>query len=808
MSTDAVSLDEQPKPSGVQELGADAVRWTCDPDSLTFESTAELERPDAMIGQERAERSLDFGVDIQSPGFNIFAVGLPGTGRTSMILERLQAVASGLPTPPDWCYVYNFDEPHRPNALRLPSGAAPEFCRQMADLVDTLLVELVRAFETDEYEAQRNRIAQRVQDLQRERLQGLERQAQAAGLAISQTPVGLSVVAVRDGESLSPEALGQLPEAERLAIERARDETEDALSRTMRQLRVQQRGAREQMRALNVDVARSVVHPLFEDLLDTYQELAEVASYLRTVEQHITENFKAFRDRDGDDQQVGPTGRREDPLLPYQVNVLVSHRPESGAPLIQEGHPTLPNLFGRIEQRQVFGVVSTDFTMIQPGALHAANGGFLVLGAEDLLRSGTSYDGLKRALRDGVIRIETVADEIGLPSPARLDPEPVALNAKVALVGTPWVYYLLHDSDADFGDLFKVRAEFDTEIDLNDANMERYARFIAARCNDEDLPHFDRTAVARVVEEGVRLARDRRRLSTQFGDISDIIREAGYWARKAGADTVNEVHVWSSIDERIRRANLLEKKIRDRIAEGTVMVDVEGESVGQVNGLSVVGHGGYEFGQANRISVRTYPGREGVISIDREAKLTGPIHDKGAMILSGFVSGTFGIEGPLSLSATMVFEQSYGGIEGDSASSAELYVLLSSLSGLPLRQDLAVTGSVNQHGEVQAIGGATQKVEGFFDLCRQLGLSGTQGVLLPAANAKHLTLRLDVAKAVAAGEFHVYTTDTIAAGIELLTGVPAGVPDARLRYPADTVFGTVQARLAFFGRRWLDGPAR
>ena len=791
------------------ELSADAVRWTCDPDTLGFESTAELERPDALIGQERAERSVEFGVDIRSPGFNIFAMGLPGTGRTSMIFERLRAVADSRSTPPDWCYVHNFDEPHRPRALRLPPGAAPDFRRRMADLVEALQDEMVRAFGTDEYEAQRRAITQREQGERQAALQALDRQSRVAGHALVQTPVGLNVAAARDGQPLTPDALRQLPDAERSAIQQARGVLDDALADTMRALRQGQRQARDRLHALNIDVAGSVVRPLLEDLREAYRGHDDVTAYLDAVEQHATENFEDFRESEADGSTAEPAARyRADPFLPYQVNVLVTHAPDTGAPLVREGHPTYPNLFGQIEQRQAMGVVTTDFTMIKPGALHAANGGFLVVQAEDVLPNAAAYDGLKRALRDQVIRIETVAEGLGLATPARLDPEPIPLDVKVALVGAPWVYYLLHDADPDFGDLFKVRAEFDTEIDLNDANMNRYARFIAARCHDEGLPHFDRTAVARVVEEGVRLAQDRRRLSTRFGDLSDIIREAGHWARRAGADVVSEEHVWSSIDERIRRSNLTEEKIRDRIADGTVMVEIEGAAVGQVNGLSVVGLGGYDFGQVHRISARTYPGRDGVLSIDREAKLTGPIHDKGAMILSGFVSGAFGIEGPLSLSATLVFEQSYGGIEGDSASSAELYALLSSLSGLPLRQDVAVTGSVNQHGQVQAVGGVTQKVEGFFDLCRARGLTGAQGVLLPAANAKHLTLRWDVAKAIDAGQFHVYTTDTISGGIELLTGVPAGEPGASARYHPDSVFGIVQSRLALFARRWHDGPAR
>ena len=782
------------------------MRWTCDPDTLSFVSTAELERPDALIGQERAERSLEFGVDIRSPGFNIFAMGLPGTGRTSMIFERLRAVADSRPTPPDWCYVHNFDEPHRPRALRLPPGAAPEFRRHIADLVAALESDMARAFATDEYEAQRRDIGQREQSQRQAALQALDRQARASGHALVQTPVGLSVAAVRDGQPLAPEALRQLPESERSAIEQARSVLDGALADTMRALRRGQRQARDQLHTLNVDVARSVVQPLLEDLREAYRNHEDVTAHLLAVEQHATENFEVFRGSDDDGSAPDPAARyRADPLLPYQVNVLVTHAADCGAPLVREGHPTYPNLFGQIEQRQTMGVVTTDFTMIKPGALHAANGGFLVVQAEDVLPNAAAYDGLKRALRDQVIRLETVAEELGLASPARLDPEPIPLDIKVALVGAPWVYYLLHDADPDFGDLFKVRAEFDTEIERNDANMNRYAQFIAARCHDEGLPHFDRTAVARVVEEGVRLAQDRRRLSTRFGDLSDIITEAGHWARRAGADLVSEEHVWSSIDERIRRSNLTEEKIRDRIADGTVMVEIEGTAIGQVNGLSVVNLGGYEFGQVHRISARTYPGRDGVFSIDREAKLTGPIHDKGAMILAGFVSGAFGVEGPLSLSATLVFEQSYGGIEGDSASSAELYALLSSLSGLPLRQDVAVTGSVNQYGQVQAVGGVTQKVEGFFDLCRQRGLTGAQGVLLPAANARHLTLRWDVAKAIESSRFHVYTADTISGGIELLTGVPAG---AGGRYHPDTVFGMAQARLALFSRRWHDGPAR
>ena len=795
--------------AGVRHLTGAEARWTCDPSTLTFETTAELDAPDAMIGQERAERSLDFGVDIKSHGFNIFAAGIPGTGRTSMILDRLRDVARSQPTADDWCYVHNFDDPQRPRALRFAPGGGHVFRRQMDALVTAVQADMRRAFETDEFQNQRNGIAQEVQSERRQAFLELETRAKAAGFGLAQTPVGVRPVPMAGDEPLGSEAIAQMSAEERDQIESGRKGLEDELARTMRELRARQRDARERVEQLNCDVARSVVQPALEDLRGEYAANESVTAYLDAVESHMTEHYDTFQEeKDEPSPERGPTPRPRDRYLVYRVNVLVSRGEDDAAPLIREGHPIYSNLNGRIEQRAEFGAVFTDFTMITAGALHRANGGYLVLEAEDLLSATAAYQGLKRALRDGVIRIESVMEEAGLPSQVRLDPEPIPLELKIAMVGPPSLYYLMHEYDPDFGELFKVRAEFDTEIERNDQNIERYARFIAAKCRDEGLPHFDRGAAARVIEEGVRLAQHRDRLSTRFGDISDIVREAAHWARKRGRNPVTEEDVWASIDERVRRANLVETKMRERIAEGTIMVDVTGEAVGQANGLSVFALGAYEFGQANRITARTYPGRDGVVSIDREAKLTGPIHDKGAMILSGFMSGTFGIDGPLNLSATVVFEQSYGGIEGDSASLAELFTLISSLSGHALRQDIAVTGSVNQHGVVQAVGGVTPKIEGFFDLCRSHGLTGRQGVMFPAANVKHLTIRWDVAKAVEAGDFHLYAATTVADGIELLTGQHAGEPDLHGRYPAGTAFGDVQRRLDMFARRWFDGAPR
>ena len=789
-----------------RRLKAAEVRWTCGPEDLPFQTTAELTPPDALIGQERAERSLEFGVDIRSRGFNIYAAGTPGTGRTSMVMARLQAEAARRPTPDDWCYVHNFEDSRRPRALRLPAGQAPTFRAQLREVVETLGHDLQRAFDTEQYQAQRDALTQAVQAERRQAFGAFEERTSARGFALSQSPVGLSVAPVADGRPMSPEVLRGLPESERERIQATRQELEDELARLLRRLRRRERAARTSLNDLNADVARSVAKPLLDDLRDEYADLPDVKAHLEAIEAHVTRHHQNFLESGETTLPTPRPGPAPDPHLPYRVNVLVTHRPGTGAPLVRDTHPTHPHLFGRVETRTELGVSVTDFTLIQPGALHRANGGYLVLDASDLLQSATSYAVLKRALRNERIRIESAAEELGLPLAARLEPQPIPLDLKVALVGPPDVYALLYELDPDFGQLFKVLAEFETEIELNAENTMRYARFVAARCVEEDLQHFDRSAVARIVEEGVRLAGDRTKLSTRFGDISDIVREAEYWARRRGADLVTEEDVWASIDERVRRSNRLETQLRDRMADGTVMIDADGSAVGQVNGLTIVGVGSHDFGQPNRITARVFAGRDGVISIDREAKLSGPIHDKGAMILAGFLNGTFGLDGPLTMSASIAFEQSYWGVEGDSASLAELLALLSALSDYSLHQGTAVTGSVNQHGDLQAVGGVTQKIEGFYDLCLRQGLTGRQGVLIPASNVRNLTLRWDVARAVDEGKFHVDAAANVARAVEVLTGRSAGAPDALGRFAADTVFGAVQARLDQFARRWHDGP--
>ena len=807
MTTPDASTVADMTPDGVRKLAATDVRWTCDPKDLSFETTADLKAPDALIGQARAERSLEFGVDIQRKGFNIYAAGSPGTGRVSMIVERLQHEASDRPAPDDWCYAYNFDDQHRPKALRLPAGKAPVFGAQMDELVETLRQDMPQAFETEQYRNQRDHITRRIEENRRERFRVIEQQAAEAGFGLVQSPAGLSVAPVAEGQPLSADALNAMSPKDREVLQRTGKVLEDELEQTMRALRALQKDARRSLTDLSRDVARSVARPLLDDLREEYVGVVDVLSHFDAVEAHVTTKHMSFLEPDKvnapPEQKPGSMG---DPFVEYRINVLVTHQPSVGAPLVREGHPVHLNLFGHVEARSESGVMVTDHTMIKPGALHRANGGYLVLEAEELLQASVSYQALKRALRDQLIRMDGAARELGRPSVARLDPDPIELDVKVALVGGPDTYAMLYDFDPDFGELFKVLAEFETEISRDDDNIIRYAQFIAARCSAEGLLPFDRAAVARVLEEAVRLAQDRSKLSTRFGDISDIVREAEYWARRRGGDLVTEEDVRTSVYERSRRSDLMEVKIRERVSDGTVMIDVQGSEVGQVNGLSVLAIGGHEFGQASRITARVFSGRDGVISIDREVKLSGPIHDKGAMILAGFMNGTFGASGPLAMSATIVFEQMYGGVDGDSASLAELLVLLSALADYPLSQAIAVTGSVNQHGEVQAVGGVTHKIEGFYDLCATDGLTGAQGALIPASNVRHLTLRWDVAQAIAEGRFHVYAATTVAGAAELLMGRPAGVVDTTGRFPRSTVFGETQVRLAQFARRWHDGP--
>ncbi len=780
-----------------RELTPDELTFVCDPDQFQFETTNDLPDLHKIIGQDRAVRAIDFGVEIPSYGFNIYAMGPAGTGKSTTVRRFLDRKASQEPIPDDWCYVNNFVDPKRPRAIRLPPGHGNRLRSDMVEFIRDLRRAIPTAFDSDDYRRRAEAIVREMEGARNEVLKKLDAEVSRRGFALAQTAMGLVVAPVVDGQVLSAEQYAQLPDEVRERFEVHRQDLQHKLDHAMREVRGMEKKAKEKIRALNREVANFVVGDYIDELKEKYAAFDEVIEYLQEVQNHVVENVADFRQETETEESPPPPSpdRSGDPFTQYQVNVIVDHSRSEGAPVIYETNPTYRNLAGRIEHEARFGVLTTDFTHIRAGCLHRANGGYLVVNARDLLSYPFAWDALKRAIKNQEIRTEMMDEAMPATATVALEPEPIPFKAKVILIGDAATYYMLHNLDEDFRKFFKVRADFGYMMDRSPEAMQNYAEFIASRVRADELLPFDRTAVARVIEFGARVVEDKEKLVTRFADVVEVIQEASYWAGQNGNQVVTAADVGRAIEERRYRASYLEERIRERILEGTIRIQTAGKAVGQVNGLSVLSMADYEFGTPSRISARTYMGKGGVVAIDREVNLTGNIHNKGVLILQGYLGGKYAGKKPLSLSASLTFEQNYERIEGDSASSAELYVLLSSLSGLPIRQDLAVTGSVDQQGRVQAIGGATPKIEGFFDVCRARGLTGTQGVIIPAANVRHLVLRDDVVQAVREGKFHIYAIETVDQGIELLTGVPAGEADAEGNYPEGTVNYLVQQKL-------------
>jgi len=781
------------------ELTADQLWAPCDPAMFDFETTATLEGEVTIIGQDRAVEAIDFGVGMTSFGFNIYALGYTGTGRATTIHTFLQRVAAGQPVPNDWIYVNNFVNPAQPRAIALPPGTAVQFQRDMQELVNDLQRDIPRAFESEDYEKQRERIVREMQEQRNEEFLRLERKVNERGFTLLKTAMGLSIAPVLNGQVVTPEAYQQLDEATRQGIEKRQELLQGEISEAMRRVRDLEKNAKRRLQDFDREVANfAVSHPI-EELKHKYRGLEEVPDYLDEVLADIVNNVEGFKSQEEATEGLAAAmqaGQREALLRRYTVNVIVDNSAQQGAPVVTEPNPTYGNLIGRIEHRAEFGALVTDFTMIKPGALHRANGGYLVVEMRGLLTNPLAWEALKRAIKSRSIRTEEMGAQFQLISTVTLEPEPIPLDVKVLLIGDPLTYYLLYEYDEDFRKLFKVKADFGADFDRTPETSHCYARFVAARCRQENLLPFEREAVARVVEYGSRLAEHQKKLSTRFGEIADLVREASFWARRAGRQQTTAADVQKAIDQKIYRSNRAEERIQEMIDEGTLRVDVTGEVVGQVNGLSVLALGDYSFGKPGRITARTYTGKMGVVSLDREAKLSGRIYDKGLLTLSGYLGGKYALKRPLSLSASISFEQLYEEVEGDSASSTELYALLSSLSGVPLKQGIAVTGSIDQQGNVQPVGGINEKIEGFFFTCQRKGLTGDQGVILPAQNVVNLMLRAEVRQAVAEGRFHLYPVRTVDEGIEILTGLPAGELQADGTYPPDSVHGRVMARLA------------
>ncbi|HSJ57806.1 MAG TPA: ATP-binding protein [Anaerolineae bacterium] len=790
----------------VKELSVDQLYTHTDPDAFSFETTADLEDLDRVIGQPRAVEALQFGVGIQAVGYNVFAMGPTGAGKRELVREFFEREASSRPVPHDWCYVNNFDESHKPKALRLPPGMGVQFREDMKDLVESLSTALSAAFESEEYQARRQSIASEFQEVQSKAFEAVQEQAQERGVALLRTPAGLAFAPQRDGEVMSPEEIGALSQEERDRLEKEVEELQGELQKIVRQVPGWQSDIQERLKELTQEMAQFAVAGLIDKLRAKYAEYPVIVEHLDAVQQDVVEHAENLM---GGEQENplqalmaaqgggGAAGREEEsPLLRrYQVNVLVDHSNAEGAPVVYEDNPTYQNLVGRVEHRAQLGALLTDFLLIKPGALQKANGGYLILDARKVLTQPYAWEGLKRVLQSDEIKIESIGQMLSMISTVSLEPEAVPLDVKVALFGEPMIYYMLYYLDPDFADLFKVEVDFAERIDRNPENTDLYARMIAGMTKRENLRPFDRTGVARVIEHAARMLGDAEKLSIQRRDIADVLREADYWAGQAGHPTVGAKDVDRAIQAGIYRSDRVRENTQESIKRQIKLIDTRGERVGQVNGLSVLQLGDFSFGQPSRITARTWLGKGSVVDIEREVEMGGPIHSKGVLILQGFLGERYAEDTPLALSASLVFEQSYAGVEGDSASSAELYALLSAIAEVPIKQSLAVTGSVNQHGMIQPIGGVNQKIEGFFDVCQEQGLTGEQGVLIPVSNVQHLMLRDDVREAVGRGEFHIYPVTTVDEGIELLTGVPAGEPGPEGKYPEGTINGQVEKRL-------------
>ncbi len=787
----------------MMEVSPEQARRRCNPEALGFELTSEIPPADVIIGQERAINALKFGLEIQKAGFNIYAAGSPGTGKTTAVNNFLQKVAKEKPTPPDWCYVYNFQDPYQPRAIDLRPGQGREFRNDMQDLVREARRSIQQAFESEEYRKKKESIIDGLKRKQEEILSNVAKVAQQNQFLLQTTPVGFALVPLFSGKPMTDQQFMTLSPKTREEIQKKREELGELLENALREIHQMEKDAMQELKDLDDRITLHALRHPMEDIREKYKSNEKILAYLKEVEDDMVKNLDRFRAQPAPQQQPPAPGLTPEQTFwrRYEVNLIVDNSELKGAPVVMELNPTYNNLFGRLEKEASLGTLHTDFTLIKPGAMHKANGGYLVLEVPEVLSNLFSWDGLKRALRNRQIIIEEMGERLGFVATKGLRPAPIPLDIKVILIGDPRIYYLLYNFDDDFNELFKVKADFSEEMPFSKEHVQEYAAFISSMVEKEGLLPFTAEAVAKIVEQGGRAVQDQKKLSAKFSLIADLVREATFWAQSDNSKVVDGRHVEKAVKEKIYRSNLIEERLREMTLRGFIKIDTEGKAVGQVNGLSVIDLGDYSFGKPTRITASLGVGRAGVVDIEREVELAGPIYSKGVMILEGFLHQRYAQDKPLTLSSRLVFEQSYSEVEGDSASSAELYALLSRLSGLPIRQDMAVTGSINQRGEIQAIGGVNEKVEGFFDICKIRGLTGSQGVIIPSSNVENLMLREDVVEALKEGKFHIYAVDTVDEGIEILTGVPAGEPDESGNYPPDTVNGRVNAKLAELAER-------
>lgn len=768
----------------------------CDLSSLAFVTTDELPDLPGMLGQARAVDAVDFGLSIQREGYNLFVMGPPGMGKRSLVMNLLEAEAVRGPIPSDWVYVHNFELPHKPNAIKFPPGKALEFKDDMRHLIDDLLAAIPAVFASDDYHAQLEKIDNEFSEREEKAFNELYEEAQQQEIVLLRTPSGFTLAPAKKSEVVTPEEFEKLPDEEKTRITQVLETLQEQLEKMIRQAPQWRRDKRNRVRALNRKFSMITVEHLINELKEKYQALPETIAYLEAVQADLIENVDDFRKPQESqtlfDMPLGSAFRR------YRVNVLVDHSTTQGAPVIAPDHPSYPNLVGRIDHMEHLGALVTDFSLIKPGALHQSTGGYLVLDAHKLLTQPFAWDGLKRALRAHQTRIDSLGQMLSLVSTVSLEPEPIPLDVKVVLLGERLLYYLLYEYDPEFRELFKVAADFEEEIPRSNENAQLYAQVIATLARKESLLPFQREACGRLIEQAAREAGDAERLSAHMQDLQDLMREADYLARRDAQSAVPATAVQAAIDARKRRAERLRLLMQEDILREIKRIDTTGSKVGQVNALSVIEIGDSAFAHPTRLTATVRLGEGEVIDIEREVELGGAIHSKGVLTLSSFLATRYASNLPLSMSASLAFEQTYGMVEGDSASMAELCALLSAIADVPIHQSRAMTGSVDQFGRMQAVGGVNEKIEGFFDICLARGLTGEQGVLIPRDNRKHLMLRADVVAACAEGQFHIWAVSDVDEAIELLTGVPAGAPDEQGAVPAGSMNYLVASRLLEF----------
>lgn len=761
----------------IQELSIDQLCFTCDEQLLPFETTEQVPLLTVMIGQERAVKAVEFGLFAKNPGYNIFMSGLVGTGKITYAKDAVGKVAYSQPNPDDWCYVNNFENASQPVAISLPKGMGTAFRQDMQELVDDIRTEIAKVFSSEDYEQARAELGKGFQQERNTFLEQFNAQAEQLGIMPQWSTTGFSGIPMADGKPITPEEFQKLEKEQREILEKRMMAAQEKAMEFIRRMQQLERSVREQLKGLDTKVGLYAVGNLFENIENKYRDNPGVITYLEAVKEDVVKNVNDFKPSAGEEEQnpflMFKKNMQDAAKEKYKVNLLVDNSQMVGAPVIVEINPTYYNLVGRAEYETRMGVVSTDYTMIKPGALHRANGGYLILNVRDVLTNVGAWEALKRVLKTKSLHVENLGEQYGMMAMASLKPQPIPIDVKVVLIGNPMLYHLLYAHDEDFRKLFKVHADFDVKMENNAANIEKLAGFISSTVKRENLKHFDRAAVGKIIEYSTRLGGSQKKLTTRFNEIVELLCEADAWATLDNSSLVKAGHIKKAINEKRYRSNKYEEALQEMYADGKFLIDTADEKVGQVNGLAVMGIGDYIFGKPSRITANTYLGKSGVINIERETKMSGQSHSKGVMILSGYLGQKYAQKYPLTLTASLTFEQLYDGVDGDSASSTELYAILSSLADVPIKQYIAVTGSVNQKGEIQPIGGATEKIEGFFSVCQLKGLTGSQGVMIPHQNVDNLTLNDEVVEAIQQGKFHIYPVKTVDQGIEVLTGLPA-----------------------------------